>query len=89
MEKYGGILYIVAMIAIFYFIILRPQKQRQKQHQDTINELKPNVSVTTIGGMLGKVVKVKDNTIILNVADNVDLEVLKSAVAYINKEEKK
>lgn len=89
MDNYGGILYVAAMIAIFYFILIRPQQQRQKQHQNTMNELKPNVSITTYGGILGKIVEVKENTIILNVAEKVNLEVLKSAVAYINKDDKK
>lgn len=88
MDTYGTILYFLAFIAIFYFMIIRPQQQRQKQQQNTINSLKPNVNVTTYAGILGKVVKVKENTVILKVADNVEIEILKSAVAYLNKDEK-
>jgi preprotein translocase subunit YajC len=81
MEQYGTIIYMVVLVAIFYFLIIRPQSQRRKQQQETINSLKPNVKVTTFGGLLGTVVKVKDDTIILKVAENVNIEVLKSAVA--------
>lgn len=88
MNNYGSILYLVALVAIFYFMIIRPQQQRQKQQQNTMNSLEPNVNVTTYAGILGKVVKVKDNTIILKIADNVNVEVLKSAIAYINKDDK-
>lgn len=88
MDTYGTILYFLAFIAIFYFMIIRPQQQRQKQQQNTVNSLKPNVNVTTYAGILGKVVKVKENTVILKVADNVEIEMLKSAVAYLNKDEK-
>ena len=88
MNTYGTILYFVAFVAIFYFMIIRPQQQRQKQQQITIESLKPNVNVTTYAGILGKVVKVKEKTVILKVADNVEIEMLKSAVAYLNKDEK-
>lgn len=81
MQQYGTILYMVALVAIFYFLIIRPQKQRQKQQQNTINSLEPNVKVTTFGGILGTVVKVKDETIIMKVSENVNIEVLKSAIA--------
>lgn len=88
MDTYATILYFLAFIAIFYFMIIRPQQQRQKQQQNTVNSLKPNMNVTTYAGILGKVVKVKENTIILKVADNVEIEMLKTAVAYLNKDEK-
>ncbi len=89
MKDYGTIIYLVVLVAIFYFLIIRPQQARQKQHQKTVASLEPNVNVTTYGGILGTVVKVKDNTVILKIAENVKIEVLKSAVAYINKEDEK
>jgi len=87
-QNYGTILYLVALVAIFYFMIIRPQQQRQKQHQRTINSLEPNANVTTYGGILGTVIKVKDDTVILKIAENVKIEVLKSAIAQINKDDK-
>lgn len=89
MQQYGTILYMVVLVAIFYFLIIRPQQKRQKQQQQTINSLQPRVKVTTYGGILGTVVKVKDDTIIMQVAENVKIEVLKSAIAYTNKPEDK
>lgn len=82
----GVIIYLVLLVAIFYFMIIRPQQQRQKKHQQTMKNLETNVSVTTIGGLIGTIVKVKDNTVILNVAENVKVEMLKTAIAYINQE---
>ncbi len=87
MEKYGTILYLAIFVAIFYFLLIRPQQQRQKQHQKTINSLAPNVNVTTYGGILGTVVRVKDSTVILKIAENVKVEVLKTSIAYISKED--
>lgn len=85
--SYGTIIYLVALVAIFYFMIIRPQQQRQKQHQQLINNLKPEVNIITLGGILGKVVKVNDTTVVLKIAENVKIEVLKSAIAQINQEQ--
>jgi preprotein translocase subunit YajC len=79
----------VALVAIFYFLIIRPQQQRQKQQQNTINSLEANVRVTTYGGILGTVTKVKDETVILRVAENVKIEVLNSAIARSDGKENK
>jgi len=79
----GTLIYIVALFALLYFLMIRPQQQRQKKHQQMINSLKVNDHVTTAGGMLGTVVKIKEDTIILRVADNVRIEFLKSAVGQV------
>jgi len=88
MKDYWTIIYLAALVGIFYFMIIRPQQQRQKKHQQTISSLEPNDHVTTFAGILGTVVKVKDDTVILKIADNVNIEVLKSAIAQINDKEK-
>jgi preprotein translocase subunit YajC len=88
-KDYWSILYLVALIGIFYVMVIRPQQQRQKKHQQTIESLVPNMDVTTYGGILGTIVKVKDKTIILKIADNVKIEVLKSAIADSNTDEDK
>ena len=86
MQNYGTILYLVALVAIFYFLIIRPQQQRQKQQQLTVNSLEPNLDIVTYAGILGTIVKVNDKTVILKIADNVKIELLKTAIAYINKD---
>lgn len=85
--SYGTILYMVVLVGIFYFLIIRPQQQRQKQHQKTISSLEPNQSVTTLAGMLGTVIQVKEKTVILKIAENVKIEVLKSSIAQINEDD--
>ncbi|HPU35863.1 MAG TPA: preprotein translocase subunit YajC [Bacillota bacterium] len=83
-----SILYIVALFAILYFLIIRPQQQRQKKHQEMIKSLKPNDRVTTIGGIFGTIVKLKEDSIILRIADNVRIEVLKNSISQVvSKEE--
>ena len=86
LQNYGTIIYMVALVGIFYFLIIRPQQTRQKKHQQTIASLQPNANVTTYGGILGTIVKVKDDTVILKVAENVKIEVLKTAIAHIDGE---
>lgn len=84
MQQYGTIIYLVALVGIFYFMILRPQQQRQKQHQQLIDSLNVDANVITLGGILGKVVKVNEKTVVLKIAENVKVEVLKSAIGQIN-----
>ncbi|MCL6612290.1 MAG: preprotein translocase subunit YajC [Peptococcaceae bacterium] len=83
MEQYGTIIYIVLLFGLLYFLMIRPQQQRQKKHQEMIRGLKVNDSVVTAGGILGTVVKVKEDTLILRVADGVRIEVLKTAIGQV------
>jgi preprotein translocase subunit YajC len=83
-----SILYIVALFAILYFLMIRPQQQRQKRHQEMIKSLRPDDRVTTVGGIFGTIVKLKEDSIILRIADNVRIEVLKNSISQvISKEE--
>lgn len=82
-----SLLYIVALFAILYFLMIRPQQQRQKKHQEMMKGLKVDDSVITVGGLLGTIVKVKENTFVLRVADNVRLEFLKSSISQVTKKE--
>jgi preprotein translocase subunit YajC len=63
--------------------MIRPQQQRQKKHQEMMKNLKPDDRVITIGGIYGTIVKLKENSLILKVADNVRLEVLQSAISKV------
>lgn len=81
-----GILLIVAMIAIFYFMMIRPQQKQQKKLQQMRNALKAGDKVITAGGICGKIAEVKDDYVIVTVADGVKIRVLKTAV---NAEEEK
>lgn len=78
-----SLLYIVGLFAILYFLMIRPQQQRQKKHQEMISSIKTNDKVITIGGIYGTIEKIKDNSIILEVADNVQMEFLKTAISQV------
>ena len=77
---------LAAMFAIFYFLVWRPQSQRTKQLRVMINNLKRGDTVITAGGILGKVVKTAaegDTEIAVEIADNVEVRVLKSAITDV------
>ncbi len=74
------VLYMVVLFAALYFLMIRPQQQRQKKLQQLIADLKVNDLITTAGGIYGTIVKVKEDTFIIRVADNVRFEILKSSV---------
>jgi preprotein translocase subunit YajC len=78
----------VVVFAIFYFLLIAPARKRQKQLQQTISSLKNGDKVITTGGVLGTVVAVTDRVVQLKISDQVKIDVLKSAVAGLQGEEK-
>ena len=78
---------ILATFAIFYFILIRPQQKKQKEMQKMVEAIKKGDRVMTNGGIFGTVHGVKDNIIVLRIADEVKIEVLKSAVATVVNQE--
>lgn len=81
------LLYIVGLFALMYFLLIRPQQIRQKKHQEMLKNLKVNDPVVTVGGIYGTIVKIKEDTVVLRVADNVRIEVLKNAIAQVRPRE--
>jgi len=75
-----NILPMVAIFAIFYFLVLRPQSRKAKEHTRMLSELKKGEEVVTSGGVIGKITGVTDNELILQVQEGVRLRVLRSAV---------
>lgn len=70
----------ILIIVVFYFFMIRPQMKRQKELNAFRNSLAKGDKVVTTGGIYGKIVDIKDNTILLQVDDNVKIKVDKSAV---------
>ena len=71
---------LIAIFGIFYFLVLRPQSKKAKDHQKMLSELKKGDDVTTQGGIIGKITGIKDNEVTLQVQEGVRLRVLRSAV---------
>ena len=74
---------IILIIGIFYLLIYRPMRRRQKSHETMIAALKNGDKVITNGGVYGTVAGLREHTVLLKVADQVKIEVAKSAVASL------
>jgi preprotein translocase subunit YajC len=75
---------LVAIIAIFYFLILRPQNKKQKETQKMLSALKKGDRVVTIGGIHGVIQSVKESTVIVKVDENTKLEFNRGAVSSVS-----
>ena len=74
---------LVALLAVFYFLILRPQQKRAKELKTMVEALQKGDEVVTAGGVLGKVTKVSDDNVAIEIADNVVIQVQKVAVQNV------
>lgn len=78
------IMMIVLMIAIFYFLMIRPENKRKKQAEEMRSALKKGDWLTTIGGVYGRVVAITDRTVVIETSeDRVRVEFLKSAIGQV------
>ena len=84
--QYGGtIILIVAMIAIFYFFMYRPQKKQEKEAKEMKDNLQVGDEITTIGGIIGEVVSIKDETCVIETTrDKCKIRILKSAISKVD-----
>ena len=78
---------IILIFVIFYFLIIKPQKQKQADHLKMTESLKKNDEIITIGGIHGTVLNVKDKSVVLRISDNVKIDLQKNAVAGLKKNE--
>ena len=79
------ILMIGGFILVFYFFILRPQKKQERQTNEMRNALQVGDEITTIGGIIGKIVSIKDETVLIETGrDGVRIRILKSAVRCVD-----
>ncbi len=74
---------IVFMVLIFWFLIIRPQMKRQKEHQDKVEGLKRGDEVVTAGGLVGKIAKVDDNYVELDLAKGVRVKAVKQTIGDV------
>lgn len=77
---YGSLIMIVALIAIFYFFMIAPQQKKQKKINAFRDSLKNGDKVMTAGGIYGRVREIKDNAVILEIADGVRIKIDKNSI---------
>ena len=74
-------MFLVGFLVIFYLMIWRPQAKRAKEHKNLIGNLQKGDEVVTSGGIAGKVTKVSDDFVVIEVSDTVELKIQKVAIA--------
>ena len=78
---------IVLMGGVFYFMLWRPQKQEQQKRKELLDGLKVGDKVITLGGMLGEITQINDKRVTLKLAENVEVEFLRTAIGHLQKSE--
>ena len=73
---------LILIFAVFYFLLIRPQKKQEKEHKNMLSSLKKNDEVVTSSGIHGTIVNIKDKTVTLRIDDNVKVEMEKNSIAY-------
>lgn len=78
---YSTLIMLGLFMVIFYFMLLRPQQKRAKEHRKMLEALSKGDEVITNGGLVGKVTKIRDNFVSLQISDTVEIKVQKGAIA--------
>ena len=82
-ESSFSLVMIVAIFVLFYFMLIRPQNKRAKEHRELTEKLKKGDEIITSGGMLGKVVSLEEQYIKVSVADGVEITLQRGAVSTV------
>ncbi len=84
MEQWSGtIIYLLFFFFIMYFMLIRPQQKHQKNRAQMLAKLKVNDNVVTVGGIHGKIVRLKENRVVLRIAEKVEIEVEKNGIGAV------
>ncbi len=86
MAAFQQIIPLVFMFAIFYFLLIRPQQKKAKEHKALLESMKKGDNVITAGGVHGKITSVENDLVTLEVANNVNIKITKSYIAAIKKD---
>ena len=86
MAQFQGMIPLVLMFAIFYFLLIRPQQKKAKEHRALLEELKKGDQVVTAGGMHGKVTSLDDQVVTLEIAPGVNVKINKGFIASVKKD---
>ncbi|MFZ7128669.1 MAG: preprotein translocase subunit YajC [Desulfobacterales bacterium] len=80
---FGGLIPIILMFVIFYFLLIRPQQKRTKEHREMIGNLKKGDRVVTSGGIYGRITAIDDSTVSLEIADRVRIKLVRANIAAL------
>jgi preprotein translocase subunit YajC len=83
----GPLIFLAAMAAVIWFLLIRPQRQRQAAHRELMSELAPQDEVLTAGGLFGTVRSIADDHVLLEIAPGIEVRVAKQAVTGVLRKE--
>lgn len=85
MENMTQLIFPLALVGIFYFLLIRPQQKKMKEHQDMVSSLRRGDQVVTQGGLIGKVDKVKEgeNEVVVDLGEGVKVRVIQATIATV------
>ncbi|MCX6383807.1 MAG: preprotein translocase subunit YajC [Actinobacteria bacterium] len=81
LAKYGTWIWLVVLVVAFYFLLIRPQRQRSKTQQDLLGNIQRGDEVLTVGGIFGRVKDVGGDSLIITISSGVDVKISKSAIS--------
>ena len=85
-EIYSTLIMFAMIIAIFYFMIIRPQQKRQKEREALLGQIKKGDKIITAGGIHGEVIAVEEKTMLIEIADKVKVKIERNSISVVNKQ---
>ena len=85
-EIYSTLIMFGLIIAIFYFMIIRPQQKRQKEREALLGQIKKGDKVITAGGIHGEIVGLDEKTLLVEIADKVKVKIERNSISVVNKQ---
>lgn len=79
-----GLLPWIAVLGIMWFILIRPQQQQMKKHNQMLKELKPGTKIITVGGICGKIKALTDDKVFLEIAEGLTIEMLRASIRQVD-----
>jgi preprotein translocase subunit YajC len=84
-SSYMSIVFLVAIVGIFYFLMIRPQQKRAKEHKNFLDSLKKGDKIITSGGLYGTITGITDDAVTIEIAEKVRVKIDKGTVAQLQK----
>ena len=82
-DPMSGMLFFIGMLALMYFLLIRPQQKRAKEHKKMVEAIGKGDEVVTSGGMLGKITEVGDQYVTLEIANNIEVKLQRHAITTV------
>jgi len=83
----AGFLPIIVLFGVFYFLLIRPQQTQQKKRKEMLSTLQKGDRVVTIGGIFGMIKELKEDTLVLRIADTVNIKMARTSIERIVKDD--